>query len=235
MHLRLIFPNRSPKKLSVGPGRSSRYRGVCLYCWQVLLVSSIYVQGKENFIPDRRVFAEFPLTIEEWKGRTGTIEDNILESLKSEDYFLSDFVNQDGSVVNFWVAYYADQAAGSAAHSPRACIPGGGWLIKDLKVIPLDEIQVNGKPLAVNRLLIKKGDYTQVVYYWFKQRDRNVTNEWLVKWYLFWDAMTRNRTDGALVRLTALVPPGSELADADRNLIEFARTVYPYLSDYIPD
>jgi EpsI family protein len=73
------------------------------------------------------------------------------------------------------------------------------------------------------------------VYYWFKQRDRNVTNEWLVKWYLFWDAMTRNRTDGALVRLTALVPPGGDMAETDRQLVQFANTVFPYLSDYIPD
>jgi len=56
-----------------------------------------------------------------------------------------------------------------------------------------------------------------------------------VKWYLFWDAMTRNRTDGALVRLTALVQPGGDLADADRQLVDFAQAVYPYLSDYIPD
>jgi EpsI family protein len=87
----------------------------------------------------------------------------------------------------------------------------------------------------VNRLLIKMGDYTQVVYYWFKQRDRNITNEWLVKWFLFWDAMTRNRTDGALVRLTAFVQPGEDLDDADARLVEFATTVVPYLAEYIPD
>ena len=138
-------------------------------------------------------------------------------------------------MVNFYVAYYADQAAGSAAHSPRACIPGGGWLIKDLSVRGVDGINVNGKPLMVNRLLIKKGEYTQVVYYWFQQRSRNITSEWMVKWYLFWDSMTRNRTDGALVRLTAFVGPGQDEAVADKRLVEFANTVFPHLSEYIPD
>ncbi|MGB5261393.1 MAG: exosortase C-terminal domain/associated protein EpsI, partial [Gammaproteobacteria bacterium] len=200
-----------------------------------IAASSLYVQGKENYIPERQVFAEFPLTIDAWKGRTGTIEDNILESLKTEDYLLTDFVNPDGSVVNLWIAYYGDQAAGSAAHSPRACIPGGGWLIKYLSQREIDGIQVNGRPLEVNRLLIRKGEYAQLVYYWFKQRERNITNEWLVKWFLFWDAMTRNRTDGALVRLTALVPPGGNLADTDRQLAGFASLVYPYLAAYVPD
>ena len=200
-----------------------------------ILVSSIYVQGKENVLPERRIFAEFPLKMEDWKGATGTLEENILESLKTEDYIISDYVNENGEMVNYYVAYYADQAAGSAAHSPRACIPGGGWLIKELTVREVDGIKVDGKPLMVNRLLIKKGEYTQVVYYWFQQRGRNITNEWMVKWYLFWDSMTRNRTDGALVRLTAFVLPGQDVAVADERLVEFANTVFPYLSDYIPD
>jgi exosortase D (VPLPA-CTERM-specific) len=200
-----------------------------------LLASSLYVQGKENILPERRIFAEFPLKMDDWKGATGTLEENILESLKTEDYIISDYVNENGEMVNYYVAYYADQAAGSAAHSPRACIPGGGWLIKDLTVREVDGIKVDGKPLMVNRLLIKKGEYTQVVYYWFQQRSRNITNEWMVKWYLFWDSMTRNRTDGALVRLTAFVLPGQDVAVADERLVEFANTVFPYLSDYIPD
>jgi exosortase D (VPLPA-CTERM-specific) len=200
-----------------------------------IVASSLYVQGKENYIPERRIFAEFPLTLEGWKGKTGTVEDNILASLKTEDYLMSDFVSQDGRVVNLWVAYYADQAAGSAAHSPRACIPGGGWLIKDLSLRDIDSIQVDGRPLEVNRLLIKKGDYTQVVYYWFKQRDRNVTNEWLVKWFLFWDGMTRNRTDGALVRFTAFAQPGEDLSVVDGRLVEFLDIAYPHLDEYIPD
>jgi exosortase D (VPLPA-CTERM-specific) len=197
--------------------------------------SSLYVQERVNVIPERRVFAEFPLTIAEWKGTTGTLEENILGALKTEDYIISDYVNENGGMVNFYVAYYADQAAGSAAHSPRACIPGGGWLIKELSVKTLDGIEFEGKPLKVNRLLIKKGDFTQVVYYWFQQRGRDITNEWLVKWFLFWDAMTRNRTDGALVRLTAFVNPGEDQSAADARLVEFAKVVNPYLSDYIPD
>jgi len=200
-----------------------------------IAASSLYVQGRENTIPERRVFAEFPLSIAGWTGTTGKIEENILASLKTEDQLMADYKNADNSLINLWLAYYADQAAGSAAHSPRACIPGGGWLIKDLSVRPIESIQVNGKPLEVNRLLIKKGDYTQIVYYWFQQRGRDITNEWLVKWYLFWDAMTRNRTDGALVRLSALVSPGEDVADADKRLTGFANAVFPYLSDYIPD
>ena len=89
--------------------------------------------------------------------------------------------------------------------------------------------------LPVNRLLIKKGDYKQLVYYWFDQRGRKITNEYLVKWYLFWDALTRNRTDGSLVRLTTSLSPGEDPAVADARLVSFMKEVEPVITQYIPE
>jgi hypothetical protein len=57
----------------------------------------------------------------------------------------------------------------------------------------------------------------------------------MVKWYLFWDALTRNRTDGALVRLTTTVSPGEDIAKADERLASFADEIQPLMFDYIPD
>lgn len=52
----------------------------------------------------------------------------------------------------------------------------------------------------------KLGDERMLVYYWFMQRGRYLTNEYLVKWYIFWGSITQQRTDGALVRLVMPVP-----------------------------
>jgi EpsI family protein len=67
---------------------------------------------------------------------------------------------------------------------------------------------VEGQPLRVNRTVIALGESRQLVYYWFQQRGRVLTNEYLVKWYLFWDSLTRNRSDGSLVRLIVSLPEG---------------------------
>jgi len=61
-----------------------------------------------------------------------------------------------------------------------------------------------------------------------------ITNEYLVKWYIFWDGLTRNRSDGALVRLTTVLPPGGDEAAADRRLVDFARAVSGPLEQYVP-
>ena len=83
----------------------------------------------------------------------------------------------------------------------------------------VDGVSIGGQPLLVNRVVIQKGEYRQLVYYWFQQRGRVIENEYLVKWYLFWDSLMHNRSDGALVRLTSFVGPESSLSEADISLM----------------
>jgi hypothetical protein len=62
-----------------------------------------------------------------------------------------------------------------------------------------------------------------------------ITNEYLVKWYLFWDALTRNRTDGALVRLTILIEQNQDVTNADHLMSSFARVVVGELDRFVPN
>jgi EpsI family protein len=62
----------------------------------------------------------------------------------------------------------------------------------------------------VNRVEIQKGDDRQLVSYWFQEQGRVLTNEYLVKLFIVWDALTRNRTDGALGRQTTVLTPGED-------------------------
>ena len=78
------------------------------------------------------------------------------------------------------------------------------------------------------------GSKRQLVYYWFEQRGRIITNEYLAKWYLFLDSLLLTRTDGALVRLVTPIPEGVDESEADKRLIEFLREFYQQLPEYIP-
>jgi len=140
-----------------------------------------------------------------------------------------------GSPVNLYVAYYHSQRKGEAVHSPRSCMPGGGWQLRDFDQRTLMNVTIDGRPLRVNRTLIELGTQRQLVYYWFQQRGRDITNEFAVKWYLFWDALTRHRTDGALVRLIVALPTTGNEAEADRRLSDLARRLAPTLTRYVPD
>ena len=187
-----------------------------------------------EIIPVRTAFVEFPMNIGAWTGRRDVLEGVYIEQLKLDDYLLADYVNDGNRQVNLYMAYYGSQRKGEAVHSPRSCLPGGGWQFRDFGQRELP-VRIEGRNLRVNRTLSELGSRRELVYYWFQQRGRVVTNEFAVKWYLFWDALSRHRTDGALVRLIAPVPTGGDAAQADRLLTEFAARIAPSLPKYIPD
>jgi exosortase D (VPLPA-CTERM-specific) len=193
--------------------------------------------------PERSDFSEFPLQVGAWHGRRGHLEAVYLDTLKLDDYVLADFVRQDGVMgdlpayvpVNLYVAYYASQRAGESAHSPRSCLPGGGWRILELDEHEVSGVTNNGAPLRVNRALVQQGTQRQLVYYWFQERGRDITSEYLVKWYLLEDALLRNRTDGALVRLITPLQPNESPAAADLRLAQFSAGVLTTLKSYLPN
>ena len=186
-------------------------------------------------VQPRESFFAFPNQIDTWTGRRTVMEQIYLDALKLDDYIMADYVRGGREAVNFYVAWYDSQRAGQSAHSPRSCLPGGGWRMTDFSQIDVPQVQVGGHALRANRVQIELGNRKQLVYYWFQQRGRVITNEYLVKWYLFVDSLTRQRTDGALVRLVTPLEVGESVANADRRLVEFASKVAPRLEQHIPD
>jgi exosortase D (VPLPA-CTERM-specific) len=185
--------------------------------------------------PDRANFSDYPLELGNWRGRQESLDGVYLDALKLEDYWLADYQDGAGASVNLYIAYYSSQRKGEAVHSPRSCLPGGGWQLQEFGQRNLAPITINGETLRVNRTLIELGDQKELVYYWFQQRGRIITNEFAVKWYLFWDALTRERTDGALVRLITVLPKDGDTALADRRLTDLAAGVAPTLPRYVPN
>jgi exosortase D (VPLPA-CTERM-specific) len=204
----------------------------------VLLVFVVIAQvlpRAAEVIPSRSSFVEFPMQLGAWSGRPESLERIYVDQLKLDDYLLADFSDGRGPPVNLYMAYYDSQRKGEAVHSPRSCMPGGGWQLRDFDQRTLNDVNIDGQPLRVNRTVIELGDQRELVYYWFQQRGRIVTNEFAVKWFLFWDALTRHRTDGALVRLVVPIPPASSVAGADGRLTEMAARIAPMLTHYVPD
>lgn len=185
--------------------------------------------------PARQSLLDFPLQLGEWGGASSVMERQYLDALQLDDYVLADYSAVKKAPVNVYVAYYQSPKKGLSSHSPRQCIPGGGWEITSFETVRLDQASGIGPALDVNRVAIQKGGQKQIVYYWFKQRDRWITSEYLVKFFLFWDSLTRHRADGALVRLVSSVYAGETEAIADGRLQTIAGLVTPLLGRYIPD
>jgi EpsI family protein len=229
------FPTPTP------PGAVSRSRHLPRAFIAAAAVLAVFVLAAHSLPrpaevnPARTSFIDFPMELGSWRGHSESLERIYTDQLKLDDYLLADYNDGAGVPVNLYMAYYNSQRKGEAVHSPRSCLPGGGWQMHDFDQRTLRNVTVNGRPLRVNRTIIELGDQRQIVYYWFQQRGRVITNEFAVKWYLFWDALTRHRTDGALVRLVLPIPASSSEAAADERLTALAAQVAPILTRYVPN
>ena len=183
--------------------------------------------------PLRATFDEFPTRIGDWAGQREALDGIYLSALRLDDYLIADYHAPGNLPVNFYTAYYRQQDETRAVHSPRDCIPGGGWEIQKLETRTFPTAA--GESFRVNRALVQLGPNRQVVYYWFQERGRHMTNEYVVRWFLFWDGLTRGRTDGALVRYVAPVPSGGNETSADASIMKLATLIQPTLNRYVPD
>jgi len=190
-------------------------------------VATQFLDKRTEIYPEHVPFVNFPLQLGEWEGKHEKLDSAVVQKLGMTDYLLVNYNNDEKtSFVNFYVAYYQSQRKGVSPHSPRVCIPGGGWEIAEFK-----RIEAAGHP--VNRVIIKMGEQRQLVYYWFQGHGRVIANEYINKWYLFLDSIFKNRTDGSLVRVVTNVRPGEDLRAADARILSFMAESEPQLNKFI--
>jgi EpsI family protein len=163
------------------------------------------------------------------------MEQRFVDTLDLSDYVIVDYKDPGGRRVNFYVAYYESQRKGESIHSPATCLPGSGWVFEKAgkTSVPVPASQEGA--ITVNRALMQKGEVRQLSYYWFPQRGRILTNAYQLKLYAFWDALTRHRTDGALVRVITPVYAFEDIQDAEARLLGFVQEIVPVLEAFIPD
>lgn len=147
------------------------------------------------------------------------------------DYLMRVFPVGEGSWVSVYVGYYESQTEGKTIHSPKNCLPGGGW--EPLQSTVADVTLKSGETARVNRYLLQRDEERALVLYWYQGRGRISHNEYVVKAELLRDAVLRRRTDEALVRI--VVPLTSSEEDAFSLAIDFAREMIPLVGQALPE
>jgi EpsI family protein len=194
----------------------------------------------------RKPFSQYPLQLGTFKGRDLELDEKVLALLKLTDYAMRAYVpasaaraqagafegqsREDAAPVWLYVGYYASTRTGVGYHSPKNCLPGGGWVFKSTDVVTG---VLPGRPEApINRVVIEKGFDRQLILYWYQDRGRIIASEYAAKGYMILDATTRNRTDGALVRISTPIVGSEE--DAFRHAVAFVHEAFPPLAEHLP-
>lgn len=182
--------------------------------------------------PERRDFDAIPTEFAGWRHEVRPIDPTVAEVLGADDSLVVDLVSPEGDYYNLYVAYLDAQRDGRSWHSPRQCIPGGGWQILEHTVERTTT--ASGDALSYNRMVIRNGKHRQLVYYWYDQRGRKIANEFTMKFWLIVDAATKKRSDGAMVRLISPLPDEGSIGNADEKLQGLMARVNGFLPAYVP-
>ncbi len=199
----------------------------------LLAGSTLLVHGVshgERRVP-RAPLQSFPFVLGSWRGQDSPVDPQIIEVLGVDDYLNRVYLDDRGNLISLYIGFYVSQRIGDTIHSPKNCLPGSGW--QPLESARLTLALADRPPVTINSYLIAKGIERDLVFYWYQERGRTVASEYSAKIYMVTDAIARDRTDGALVRLVTPTQQGVDKARA--RLIDFTRTIFPQLSRSIPN
>jgi len=193
----------------------------------------LHIRSTGEVVPVRRPLDAFPTTLGAWQGREATIfEVEILNILKVKDYLMRRYVDPTGRSLWLYIGYWDTQRKGAQMHSPKNCLPGSGW-----EPLEASKVRILLPPpyaaITVNRYLIQKGGDQQLAFYWYHSQGKAIAGEVAARVEMVKNAIFRNRTDGALIRVSS--PVYGSVPETTEQLIKYIQAMYPSLSQFLPD
>lgn len=199
----------------------------------MLLGSSVLLHALthgEKIVP-RAPLSELPYSVGDWKGQDDPLSPAVVSFLNVTDHANRVYVDPARIPVQLYIGYYASQRTGDTIHSPKNCLPGSGW-----EPVSSGHIAINaggGRQILVNEYVIQKEQDREMVFYWYQNGGRVIASEYAAKFWMISDAISRNRTDGALVRVVTPIIEGEGTA-RDR-LTHFTQVLFPQLNGILPN
>jgi EpsI family protein len=146
--------------------------------------------------------SELPYEHNGWMGRDYYLDKETFQVLKANQVLLRQYKKGEKEIWLF-VGYFKDQKYGSQIHSPKNCLPGGGWNILAKKKTAVTLSQAKNFKADINEFLISDKRSTELMLYWFQTRSGVIRSEFNLKGDLVLNALKRRPTDAAFIRLTS--------------------------------
>ncbi len=174
--------------------------------------------------------SEMPVEIDGWKAVVFPVGEATAAVLQATEVLLRGYSDSSGNYVGLYIAYFKDQKYGSQIHSPRHCLPGGGWVLTGLEHVPFS---LGERNITVNRMTIAKRNRVDQMFYWFHTRSGDLTSEYSLKFDLVRNSLLLSPTDAAIIRLT--VAQGDRTPDECQRLAEqFMTMILPEVRKALP-
>ncbi len=176
-------------------------------------------------------FGEIPMELDGYIGREQILADFTYDILKADTTTYRDYTDADDNGYNLFIAYFKSQKYGSQIHSPKHCLPGGGWRID--QIVPYHLRLTDSVKREVNLAVISVQDFKALMLYWYETRSGGIRSEYGLKLDLVKNSLMFHPTDAAIVRLT-MPMNGEDIDTALAKAKKFLDTFYPYIEKALP-
>ncbi len=144
-----------------------------------------------------------------------------------DEELVRSYRNAAGARLELYVGYRRSQEEGRE-------LAGAVGRALDALAAPV-VVAIGDQQVALNRVVQTRPSRRRGVLYWYDLNGRIVTNIYRVRAYALWDAITRRRTNGAILMVAWDAPADAASADAAQaHAVAFAQALIPLLSRYLP-
>jgi EpsI family protein len=183
-------------------------------------------------LPDRVAdFSQIPNEFASYRGSELKLDAATMDVLRADISTYRDYDAGNHARAALFIAYFKSQKYGSQIHSPKHCLPGGGWRIDN--IAPYNLKLPDGTIKEINYVIISNRDYKSIMLYWYETRGGAIRNEYGLKFDLVKNALLFRSTDAAIVRLTINVPDGDVKKSLELGK-DFLQKFTPFISKSLP-
>ena len=176
----------------------------------------------------------FPQQIGKWTlVKKHSLSAPIIEKLGTDDYIDYVYASPHGNPFYLYVSYFGAVGVTGSYHSPKNCLPGGGWKFTDIRPLKLHIHQSGPRQVSVNLAFIQNRAEKQLMIYWFQNRGRIIASEYWEKIYLVIDSIFKRRRDGSFIRILTTFPENNS-PENDPEIKEFVGKTLAALESFLP-
>jgi EpsI family protein len=203
------------------PVRSTLWHAVATAMVLGLTVVGLRFAGTRTAVSLAQPLHTVPTKLAGWTAISEEVlSPKVLEVLKPTSY-LSRTYRLDQKQIGLFISYHSQQRAGENIHTPKHCLPGGGW---DFSETGAAFVPFGASQVKVNKYVVQNGGQRLLILYWYQSKLRVVANEYAAKLYMARDSIIEHQTEGSIVRITLPYRPGA-LDEA----VGFATALLPHV------
>jgi len=197
----------------------------------LLTGSALYLNLHQDLqIPMNRPLNEFPRVVSGWHmTQEFPMSESIQRVLKATDTLSRSYATADGKTVDLYVGYHGGGKESGEIHSPKQCLPGGGWFEISSKRRPLE---VSGGKINIVQAIYRKDDSKELFLYWFQVQNKTISDEYSLKIAEITNSILNRRRDASFIRVS--LPFGTDEQEAIALGERFTRDFTPALQGFLP-